>query len=80
MSEEGMMKKYRIKIVKRNFQQSADDYHATVSRISDQTQLVWMSSWRWLLKWKIRRSALDRAFQHYDKSKAQHSEVEEYYR
>lgn len=71
------MKKYHIKIVRRDFQgQTADDYHATVTRLSDGTELVWMAPWKWLLKLKIRRSVLDRAFAGYDKNKATLSEVE----
>jgi hypothetical protein len=77
MKEEG--RKYHIKIIKRDFQgQTKDDYHATVTRLSDGLQLVWMADWAWLLKWKIRRGALDRAFEGYDKRKARLTEVEEF--
>lgn len=73
------MKRYHIKIVKRDFQgQTADDYHATVTRLSDGTELVWMATFKWWLKIKIRRGSLDRAFKGYDKRKAKLSEVEEF--
>lgn len=71
-------KKYHIKIVRREFQQSSDDYHATVTRLKDGVELVWMATWKWWLRFKIRRGAIDRAFAHYDKSKAKLSEVEEF--
>lgn len=71
-------KKYHIRIVRREFQQSSDDYHATVMRLRDSTELVWMANWKWVLKIKIRRGALDRAFADFDKRKAKLSEVEEY--
>lgn len=71
-------KKYHIKIVRREFQQSSDDYHATVTRLKDGTELVWMATWKWTLKLKIRRGALDRAFADFDKRKAKLSEIEEF--
>jgi hypothetical protein len=53
-------KKYHIRIIRRDFQgQTADDYHATVTRLSDGTELVWMAPWKWLLKLKTRRAALE---------------------
>lgn len=79
ITEEGMMKKYHIKIVKRDFGgQTGDDYHATVTRLKDGVELVWMATWKWFLKIKIRRGALDRAFADFDKRKAKLSEVEEF--
>lgn len=72
------MKKYHIKIIRREFQQSRDDYHATVTRLKDGVELVWMSDWMWTLKFNIRRGALDRAFADYDKRKARGTQVEEY--
>lgn len=74
--------KYRIKIIRRNFQcqLARDDYHATVTRISDGSELVWMATWKWLLKLKIRRRALDRAFEGFDKRQAKLSAVEEFVR
>jgi hypothetical protein len=76
---EGMMKKYHIKIVKRDFGgQTNDDYHATVTRLKDGVELVWMATWKWHLKFKVRRGALDRAFRDYDKRKAKLSKIEEF--
>lgn len=73
--------KYRIKIIRRDFQgQTRDDYHATVTRLSDGLKLVWIADWRWLLKWKTRQKALDRAFENYDKHQAKLEEVEEFTR
>jgi hypothetical protein len=72
-------KKYHIRIVRRNFQgQTGDDYHATVMRLKDGQELVWMATWKWWLKIKIRRGALDRAFKGFDKRQATLSEVEEF--
>jgi hypothetical protein len=72
-------KKYHIKIIRRDFGgQAKNDYHATVTRLKDGVELVWMADWQWLLKLRLRRGALNRAFTHYDKSKAKLSEVEEF--
>lgn len=60
--------------------QIKDDYHATVSRYSDKNQLVFISDWRWLLKWKIRRKALDRAYKRFDKRQRKMAEVERFNR
>lgn len=65
-----MSDKYDVRIVARGFQQSADDYHATVTRRSDGVALIWTAAWRWLLKWRVRRGALDRAFARYDERQA----------
>jgi len=63
-----MQGRYYIRITMRDFHgQTADDYHATVTRISDDVQLVFISEWKWLLDWKLQRSTLDRAFKQYDK-------------
>jgi hypothetical protein len=73
-----MRTEYHIKIVRRDFQgQTADDYHATVTRLSDGQELIWIASWKWLLKLKIRRGALDRAFKGFDKRQWKLSQVEE---
>lgn len=71
-------KKYHVRIVRRAFQQSPDDYHATVMRLKDGIELIWMADWKWVLKFKIRRRALDRAFADFDKRQAKLSEVEEF--
>ncbi len=69
--------KYYVQIVMRGLEQTSDDYHATVTRLSDDIQLVFISNWKWLLGWKIRSSALDRAFKSYDKRKRKLDVVEE---
>lgn len=68
--------KYYREIIRRDLQQSRDDFHATVTRLSDQTQLIFISGYKWLLKLKTRRKALDRAFKDYDKRKKKLSKVE----
>jgi hypothetical protein len=78
--EEGMMKKYKVRVIRRKFQQSRDDYHATVTRISDGVELMWTSSFLWLLKWRTRRRALDRWFARYDKREEKLAEVREFTR
>lgn len=76
-----MRTEYHIKIVRRDFQgQTGDDYHATVTRISDGQELVWMATWKWVLKLKVRRGALDRAFKDFDTRQAKLSDVEEFVR
>lgn len=73
------MKRYHVKIVKRDGGgQTSDDYHATVTRLKDGSALVWMADWKWVLKLKIRRAALDRAFNSFDKRNMKLSEVEEF--
>lgn len=62
--------KYYREIVRRSFSQSRDDYHATVTRLSDKTELWFISPFKWMLKLKTRRRALDRAFKGYDKYQA----------
>lgn len=47
--------------------QTSDDYHATVTRLIDDAQLVYISNWKWLLKRKLRRRPLDRAFKRMDR-------------
>lgn len=60
--------KYYREIVRRDGAgQTKDDYHATVTRLIDETQLVFLSDYKWVLKWKTRRKALDRAFERFDK-------------
>lgn len=63
--------RYHTHIVMRNFHgQTPDDYHATVTRLNDDVQLVFFNRWKWWLKWRIRRRAIDRAFKRYDKRQA----------
>jgi hypothetical protein len=76
-----MRTEYHIKIIRRDGQgQTADDYHATVTRINDGQQLVWIAAWKWVLKLKVRRNALDRAFRNFDEHEWKLSEVEEFVR
>lgn len=73
--------RYEVVIIRRDGQgQIKDDFHATVTRFSDhrsdEDTLLFMSDYRWLLKWKVRRKALDRAFRRYDKHQRKISNVE----
>lgn len=78
MSTKTVGKKYHVRIIRREFQQSSDDYHATVMRLKDGVELVWISTWMWVLKFKIRRGAFDRTFEYYDKRKIKGKQVEEF--
>lgn len=70
--------KYHVRIIRRDgMGQTRDDFHATVTRLSDDVQLVFISDWRTWLEWRTRRSALDRAFRSYDKHEAKILEVRE---
>lgn len=70
--------KYNVRIIRRDgMGQTSDDFHATVTRLSDEVQLVFISSFRTWLEWKTRRSALDRAFKNYDKHQEKLAEVKE---
>lgn len=44
-----------------------DEYRAVVTRNIDSEELVYSSRWRWLLKLKLNRQLLDRAFKYHDK-------------
>lgn len=73
--------KYDIQIIMRNGAgQTNDDYHATVTRRSDGVELIWISRWRWLLKKKVRRRALDKFFKQYDERQKKFAEVLEFKR
>lgn len=62
--------KYEVEIIMRDFQgQTRDDYHATVTRLSDGEQLVFISDWKWMLKLKTSRWRLDREFKYHDHRK-----------
>lgn len=69
--------RYHVHIVMQGFSMTSDDYHATVTRLSDDAQLVFVNKWKWVLKWRIRRRALDREFKRYDKRKRKLSETED---
>lgn len=76
-----MRTEYHIKIIRRDgMGQTSDDYHATVTRLSDGQELVWIATWKWVLKLKVRRGALDRAFRNFDDHEWKLSEVEEFVR
>lgn len=79
-AEEGMMAKYNVRIVRRNFEQSADDYHATVTRLSDGVEMIWTNKYRWMLKWHTRRKKLDRWFAKRDKRQEKLADVQEFSR
>lgn len=78
--EEGMIEKYDVRIIRRSFQQTVDDYHATVTRRSDGLELIWTSRWLWLLKRKVRRRALERYFKQHDEYQEKLAEVLEFKR
>jgi len=69
-----------VRIVYRSSYMGPDDWHATVTRRSDGKELVWISAWHWLLRWKLRRSALDRAFRRSDAYERKASRVRTYAR
>lgn len=71
--------KYFVRIVVRDFQgQIADDYHATVTRKADGVELIWISRWRWFLKWQLKPKKIDRAFKRYDKHQDKLARTEEW--
>jgi hypothetical protein len=72
---------YHVRIIQRDGGgQTSDDYHATVTRISDGTRLIFIAEWRWVLLWQVRRGALDRAFRRHDKRKRKLDKTEEFTR
>lgn len=55
---------YEVTVVPRDgMGQVADDWHATITR----SQAVCIARWRWLLRWRTRRAALDRDFRRLDR-------------
>ncbi len=71
--------RYHVHIIMRGFHgQTSDDYHATVTRLSDDIQLIFISDWKWVLGWKIRPWALNRAFKYYDKHQKKLAKVEDW--
>lgn len=66
---------YEVVIVRRTFQMTGDDYHATVTRNYDGAQLIFIAKWLWLLRWSTRRIELDRAFRRYDDHQAKLAKV-----
>lgn len=81
MEEEGMITKYHIKIVRRNgLGQTNDDYHATVTRVADGMELVYIARFKWVLKLKTKRRLLDRDFKYHDRRQDKLEETEEFRR
>jgi hypothetical protein len=73
-----MENQYTVTIIQRDgMGQVRDDFHATMRRESDGVELISISAWRWLLNWKTRRSAVEKAFVRYDKQQAKMAEVHE---
>lgn len=70
-----MRTEYHVKIVRRDEQ---DDYHATITRLSDSAEIFFINATKWILKLRTRRWFLDRAFEGYDKREVE--EVEEFVR
>lgn len=69
---------YHVHIIMRNFHgQISDDYHATVTRLSDGVGLIFMNRWKWILNWMIRPKAIDRAFKRYDKRQKKLAQIED---
>lgn len=59
--------KYKVQIIMRDGGgQRYDDYHATITRISDGVALISISRWRWVLVRKTTRKKLDKRFAKYD--------------
>ena len=70
--------KYHVKMIVRDgMGQTSDDYHATVTRLSDDAQLIFISNWKWILKLRTRRRKLDRAFKRMERRDKKMSETEE---
>ncbi len=68
---------YHIRITRQDYHgQANDEYKASVTRISDDVELRFFSEWKWLLEWKIKPWALDRAFKYYDKRQKKLAKVE----
>ena len=63
-----MKDKYEAIMIRRDgMGQTKDDFHATVTRISDGKQLVIIRDWRWRMHMALRRKPLDRAFKRMDR-------------
>jgi hypothetical protein len=82
MVDDCLPETYLVEIIRRNgLGQTADDWHATVTRLPDfDDQLVYISRWRWILAWRTRRKALQRAFKYHDKRKRKLAEKDRYFR
>lgn len=70
---------YHIRIVVRDGQgRTNDDYHATVARRSDGVELIWISDYLWVLNFRLRTRAIQRAFRQYDKRQKKLAQVREF--
>lgn len=69
---------YSVRIISRPSYMGPDDYHATATRLADGKELVFIGEWLWLLKLRVRRAALDRAFRSSDRYEAKMSKVREF--
>jgi hypothetical protein len=58
---------YSVIIVPRSFQEGKGDYHATVTRLTDGAELIFISNWKWRIEAKTRRRYIEKAFARYDK-------------
>lgn len=77
----GLESSYEVTVIRRNgMGQVADDWHATITRNTDGKQAVCMARWRWLLRWRTRRGALDRDFRRLDRRAIKLAGVESYRR
>ena len=70
---------YHVKIIKREFSMTSDDYHATVTRLSDGIELVFIAPWKWYLKWMVRPKAIRKAFKHFDEYRTSFAKAMEEY-
>lgn len=75
-----MSNKYKITIVQRDGGgQTSDDYHATVTRLSDGKQLIFIAEWKWWLKnVKLHPRRIATAFKQRDARDKKLAEVEEF--
>lgn len=69
---------YTVRIVRRSLLMTNDDWHATVTRRSDGKELVFIAAFLWLIKWRVRRAALDRAFHRSDDYERKVARVREF--
>lgn len=77
----GEKERYHVKIIRRDGAgQTPDDYHATVTRLSDGTELVFINATKWILKLRTCRWLLDREFKYHDKRQVKLDEIEEFTR
>jgi hypothetical protein len=59
---------YDVTIIPRAFQGGGKgDYHATVTRLTDGAELIFISNWKWRIEAKTKRRYIEKAFARYDK-------------